>query len=168
MDSTLVYKGRVWNFHTPRGLRRVLGKTADPTWAPPEWHYVEEAKARGLQLARIPAKRPLKLADSSEIVVQDGEVGLVRPGEPFTPFAIGEGIIWNDTLYIPPLGTKQRQVVGELGRFRLDLGEGYLRHGTPHQASIGQLSSHGCIRLADDDIEWLYDNVPIGTRVFIR
>jgi lipoprotein-anchoring transpeptidase ErfK/SrfK len=27
--------------------------------------------------------------------------------------------------------------------------------------------THGCVRLADDDIEWLYENVPVGTKVYI-
>ena len=26
---------------------------------------------------------------------------------------------------------------------------------------------HGCIRLRDEDIEWLYENVPVGTKVYI-
>jgi L,D-transpeptidase YbiS len=40
-------------------------------------------------------------------------------------------------------------------------------HGTPHQDSIGQAATHGCIRLRDPDIEYLYRNVPQGTRVFL-
>jgi lipoprotein-anchoring transpeptidase ErfK/SrfK len=168
MDSTLTYEGKVWRFQTPRGIRRVIDKVADPKWAPPEWHYVEIANARNLRLVRLPAGRPYVLPDSSKIVVRDGDVGLVRPGEPFRPFAEGEEIIWDSTLYIPPLGTRQRRIAGELGRYRLDLGNGYLLHGTPHTESIGQPSSHGCLRLGDDDIEWLYENVPVGTPVVIR
>lgn len=168
MDSTLAYRGRTWDFHTPRGRRRVIRKVADPTWAPPEWHYVEIAQARGLKLAAVPVGRPITRADGSEIVVQDGDVGLVRAGIGFTPFAAGEEIIWQGTLYIPPLGTRQRMVTGELGRYRLDIGDGYLLHGTPYPESIGQPSSHGCIRLGDDDIAWLYANIPLGTPVEIH
>jgi hypothetical protein len=168
MDSTLAYQGRVWDFRTPRGRRRVIRKVADPTWAPPDWHYVEIAHARGLKLVKVPADRSLYLEDGSEMVVRDGDVGLVRPGVGFMPFAIGEEVIWEGTLYIPPLGTRQRVVAGELGRYRLDLGDGYLLHGTPHPESIGQPSSHGCIRVGDDDIEWLYTHVPLGTPVEIR
>jgi hypothetical protein len=146
----------------------VIRKVADPTWAPPDWHYVEIAQARGLKLAKVPADKSLYLADGSEMVVRDGDVGLVRPGVGFMPFTTGEEVIWDGTLYIPPLGTRQRIVVGELGRYRLDLGDGYLLHGTPHPESIGQPSSHGCIRVGDDDIEWLYTHVPVGTPVVIR
>ncbi|MDB4886950.1 MAG: ErfK/YbiS/YcfS/YnhG family protein [Gemmatimonadetes bacterium] len=168
MDSTLEYQGRVWDFHTPRGRRRVIRKVADPTWAPPDWHYVEMARARGLRLVEIPANRLLKIDDTTGIQVRRGEVGLVRPGTGFTPFAVGEEVIWDGVLYIPPLGTRQRAVAGELGRFRLDIGDGYLLHGTPYPDSIGQPSSHGCIRVGDDDIAWLYANIPVGTPVEIR
>ena len=166
MDSTLIYRGRVWNFRTPRGVRRVLGKEAEPVWVPPEWHYVEVARARGLRLVTLRRDRPVELDDGSRIVVQDDEVGLVRPDVPFTPFAHDEEVIWEGTLYVPPIGTKQRRVTGELGPFRLDLGDGYLLHGTPHAESIGEPSSHGCMRLGDDDITWLYERVPVGTPVY--
>jgi hypothetical protein len=112
MDSTLVYQGRVWRFRTPRGVRRVLGKAADPVWVPPEWHYIEVARARDLRLVRLRRDRPVLLGDTAQIVVQDDEVGLVRAGEPFTPFTADEEVIWDGTLYIPPVGTRQRQVSG--------------------------------------------------------
>ena len=98
--------------------------------------------------------------------MQGEDVGIIKPGEEFRPFALDEEVIWENTLYVPPLGTRQRRITGELGRFRLNMGDGYLLHGTPHTESIGEPSSHGCIRLGDDDIAWLYDNVPVGTRVF--
>jgi lipoprotein-anchoring transpeptidase ErfK/SrfK len=58
-------------------------------------------------------------------------------------------------------------VEGELGKYRLDLGEGYLLHGTPDKESIGFAATHGCVRLRDEDIEWLYTYVPVGTKVYI-
>ena len=166
MDSTLVYKGRVWRFRTPPGIRRVLGKESDPAWVPPEWHYVEVAHARGLELVTLRKNKPVVLPDSTQILVQGEDVGIIRPGEEFRPFALDEEVIWENTLYVPPLGTRQRRITGELGRFRLNMGDGYLLHGTPHTESIGEPSSHGCIRLGDDDIAWLYENVPVGTRVY--
>jgi L,D-transpeptidase ErfK/SrfK len=41
----------------------------------------------------------------------------------------------------------------------------YLIHGTNKPAGVGLRSSHGCIRLYPEDIEQLYDQVPIGTQV---
>ena len=71
-------------------------------------------------------------------------------------------------LFIPPLGTRNRRITGNLGRYALDLGRGYLIHGTTDQASIGAASTHGCIRVADDNLLWLFDNIPVGTRVVVR
>lgn len=42
---------------------------------------------------------------------------------------------------------------------------GYGIHGTNVETSVGTAASHGCIRLARDDILWLFDAVPLGTRV---
>jgi len=51
--------------------------------------------------------------------------------------------------------------------FALDLGDGYMIHGTPDEKSIGRAITHGCARLGDDDIKWLYEFIPDGTPVFI-
>jgi lipoprotein-anchoring transpeptidase ErfK/SrfK len=40
-------------------------------------------------------------------------------------------------------------------------------HGTPDAASIGYSASHGCIRMRISDAEWLFQNVKVGTPVFI-
>ncbi len=43
----------------------------------------------------------------------------------------------------------------------------YLIHGTNRPAGIGVRGTHGCIRLFPEDIQSLYDLVPIGTQVRI-
>jgi lipoprotein-anchoring transpeptidase ErfK/SrfK len=40
-------------------------------------------------------------------------------------------------------------------------------HGTPDAASLGYSASHGCIRMAIPDAEWLFEHVHVGTPVFI-
>jgi lipoprotein-anchoring transpeptidase ErfK/SrfK len=40
-------------------------------------------------------------------------------------------------------------------------------HGTPDAASIGYSASHGCIRMRVWEAEWLFDQVEVGTPVFI-
>lgn len=40
-------------------------------------------------------------------------------------------------------------------------------HGTPDAASIGYSASHGCIRMRIPDAEWLFEQVRVGTPVFI-
>lgn len=64
--------------------------------------------------------------------------------------------------YIPPgprnpLGTRA---------LRLDRGA-LVIHGTPQPWTVGQRSSHGCIRMGRADIEKLFDLVPENTPVFI-
>ena len=49
---------------------------------------------------------------------------------------------------------------------RIDTSE-YLLHGTNKRFGIGMRASSGCIRLYDNDIEWLYNNVPEGTPIRI-
>ncbi|MCZ6888785.1 MAG: L,D-transpeptidase family protein [Gammaproteobacteria bacterium] len=44
---------------------------------------------------------------------------------------------------------------------------GYLIHGTNMPAGVGMRVTHGCIRMFPEDIEALYDNVPVGTPVRI-
>jgi lipoprotein-anchoring transpeptidase ErfK/SrfK len=40
-------------------------------------------------------------------------------------------------------------------------------HDNPWPELLGQAVSHGCVRLSDDDIEFLRSRVPLGTPVKI-
>ncbi len=40
-------------------------------------------------------------------------------------------------------------------------------HGTPDAASIGYSASHGCVRMRVSEAEWLFDNLDVGTPIFI-
>jgi len=166
-DETLEYAGRSWRFETPRGVRTVIDKKENPVWIPPEWHYAEVAQEHGLKLAAmIPGKTVL--SDGRVLDVRDDQVGVVdgKSGE-FAYLPTDEEVIFDGTLFIPPIGTLNRRIEGELGRHMLDTGNGFLLHGTPDKASIGTAATHGCIRLRDADIAWLYDMIPVGTRVYI-
>ncbi len=168
LNTTLSYGGRSWRFETPRGVRRVLGKEKDPVWRPPDWHFAEVALENDLKLRTVSRGQTIYLRDGTKLKVVGEEVGIIAPGsKEFQPLVLDEHIVFDNTLFIPPLDTKQRQVQGELGLYRLFLGDGFLLHGTPYAASIGSSATHGCVRLADADIEWLYDNVPVGTKVYI-
>lgn len=105
--------GRKWEFVTPRGEFRVIGKGVNPKWRKPDWAYVEA-------------------------------------GEP-----------------VPPPEDPSRLVEGELGGYVLNLGDGYLIHGTKREELLGRPASHGCVRMGADDLEKLYKTVPTGTRVVI-
>jgi len=165
---TLDYAGRSWTFRTPRGRHQVLRKAADPVWTPPEWAYAEVAAEYGLKLERLATGHEVPLRDGSRLVVRDTLVGVIMPGSrEFAALPTDEHIVFDNTLFIPPYGTANRRVAGELGRYALDLGDGYMIHGTPNPSSIGRAITHGCIRLADSDIAWLYEIVPEGTPVYI-
>ncbi len=43
----------------------------------------------------------------------------------------------------------------------------YAIHGTSREGTIGTYESNGCIRMHDRDIQWLYERVPVRTRVVI-
>lgn len=52
------------------------------------------------------------------------------------------------------------------GKYALRLGTSeYLIHGSNKRFGIGMRASSGCIRMYDDDIKWLYDNIPLKTKV---
>jgi L,D-transpeptidase YbiS len=52
-----------------------------------------------------------------------------------------------------------------MGLYALYIGRLYAIHGTNANFGIGLRVSHGCVRLRNDDIKFLFDNVPVGTRV---
>ena len=113
--GTLVDKqtGRRWEFVTPRGEFRVIGKAENPEWTKPDWAYVE-------------AKEP-----------------------------------------IPPSEDPGRKKAGELGASVLNLGDGYLIHGTLREDLLGRPASHGCVRLGAADLKKLYETVPANAKVYI-
>jgi hypothetical protein len=164
----LTYAGRRWRFATPRGTLRVLGKRTDPVWSPPDWHYAEVAQTHALRLRRL-TLAGARLDDGRRIEIRDSVVGLVLPDDTtFLPLPVDEHIVFESTLYIPPIGTHNRRLQGELGKYALDLGNGYLLHGTADQRSIGTATTHGCIRLPDEELAWLYRHIPVGATVHVR
>lgn len=161
--------GNKWKFETPRGRLVVESKETEPMWVPPDWHYVEMAKKKGYGLVHLVRGQPIKLADGSVITVEGNEVVRKAPDGQTIPFDVAEGreIVVNKNMIIPPFGTTQRKYSGVLGTNRLNLGDGYALHGTDVPSSIGTSVSHGCVRLRNEDIETLYQMVPVGTPVYI-
>ena len=54
------------------------------------------------------------------------------------------------------------------GKYALRIGTSeYLIHGTNKRFGIGMRASSGCIRMYANDIEWLYNNVAVGTAIRI-
>jgi lipoprotein-anchoring transpeptidase ErfK/SrfK len=149
------FGGRTWRFTTPRGQLRVKAKRSDPIWVPPDWHYAEAAREHGLELKKL-SSSGTRLGDGRTLVIRDSVVGVLESDGRYEALPTDEHIVFDGTLFIPPVGTINRQLHGELGDYALDLGNGYLLHGTPDPDSIGTATTHGCIRLSDEDLAWLF------------
>lgn len=68
---------------------------------------------------------------------------------------------------IPGPQAAERFEEGFLGRYGLYFGNGYLIHGTLFQRFLGQSVTHGCVRLGDADLEKVFQNSKVGTKIFI-
>jgi hypothetical protein len=144
---TIVMGGKTQRFQTPRGRMSITHKELDPIWVPPDWYYHKVAQAQGLRVVDM-SNAP------RDALTQRG-------------FAPGKDPVSDGAIYIPPYGSPQRRYTGILGAAKLELQDGYYFHGTNNEASIGTAASAGCIRLLRADVLWMYENVPVGTPVFI-
>lgn len=169
MGEDFEYEGRRFRFETPTGQRRVLAKEPNPIWTPPDWHYMEKAAARNLELVRLSRDDKVELADGTFLMVQGDQVGRLNQFGNFWPITPGIEIVFDGRIFIPPFGTAQRGVPDALGPYKLDMGDGYLIHGTHiyNEDSIGEAVSHGCVRMVNQDLDRLYAIVDRGTPVFI-
>ena len=66
-----------------------------------------------------------------------------------------------------PRSLEERLAPAELGAFAMDIGDGYLIHGTLYTRALGLSITHGCVRLGDQDLQTVYGKVRIGTPVYI-
>jgi len=70
-------------------------------------------------------------------------------------------------LPIPSANHPSRYEAGVLGDYKLSLGSGYLIHGTLYKRFLGMPVTHGCVRLNDDDLEFVYKTLSIGSKVIM-
>jgi hypothetical protein len=158
-----------YKFDTPRGRLTVLSKDAGPVWVPPDWHYLELAKTRNLGVIMLHRGQQVPAGNGAVITVDSNDVVTRYRDGRTVPFESAEGkeIVVDSSIIVPPYGTNQRKYRGTLGGHRLNLGDGYALHGTDDPKSVGQAVSHGCVRLRNEDIDYLYGIVPVGTPVYI-
>ncbi len=170
MNQGFEFAGKQFYFSTPRGTRKVLRKEADPVWTVPEWHYYERARHQDLEVVHLTRDSRVDLSDGTVLVVRGDEVGRINHFGNFWPFTPGNEIIFDGKVFVPPLHTQQRRVPDALGPYKLDMGNGYLIHGTHiyNAESVGRAVSHGCVRMSNEDLERLYWMVEPGTTVVIR
>jgi lipoprotein-anchoring transpeptidase ErfK/SrfK len=70
-------------------------------------------------------------------------------------------------LPIPPPGDASRFESGTLGAYKLEIGDGFMIHGTIYKRFMGLSVTHGCVRLGDEDLEVVYHTLVIGSKVYI-
>lgn len=180
----LAVDGKTLVFETPIGKLHIKSKEENPVWVPPDWHYVELARKENLRVVRL--ERGASVDVSSGASPRDEGVwswfGGGKPGPVLRvkgntvvkdyggyqqELPPGETIYAGGAIVIPPIGTPQRKYDKVLGRYRLNLGDGYAIHGTQETSKLGQSVSHGCVRVGDADIEQLYQMTRVGDEVII-
>lgn len=70
-------------------------------------------------------------------------------------------------LPVPSARSADRIEYNTLGDYALELGDGYMLHGTLYQRFLGLPVTHGCVRLGDEDLEVIYHTLVKGSNVFI-
>lgn len=70
-------------------------------------------------------------------------------------------------LPVPSANHSSRFEYGVLGDYSLGIGDGYLIHGTLYQRFLGLPVTHGCVRLNDANLELVYHNLSLGSKVYI-
>ncbi|HEV7573195.1 MAG TPA: L,D-transpeptidase [Thermoanaerobaculia bacterium] len=189
--TTLAVDGKTVVFDTPIGKLHIISKDENPQWVPPDWHYVEEARKNGMRVVRLNPGQSIdkrtgqpatsapsqgvwswfggssNTASNPMLKVQGDTVVEVAPDGSQRELDPGKTIVAGDAVVIPPVNTKQRHYDKVLGKFRLEMGNGYGIHGTDEPDKLGQSVSHGCVRLGDTDIEKLYQIANVGDTVII-
>ena len=66
-----------------------------------------------------------------------------------------------------PKNKDDRVVSGELGDYALGFGSGYFLHGTLYTRLLGRNVTHGCVRIGDEDLKFLFKSASIGTKIYI-
>lgn len=184
--TALAVDGKTLVFETPIGKFQIKAKETDPQWVPPDWHYVEEARKNGMRVVHLnpgqaidastgqPSSGPrsgfwswLQGDRSGPVLRVKGDTVVKDYGDHAEALPPGTMITAGDAVVIPPVNTVQRHFDHVLGKYRLELGDGYGIHGTDEPDKLGQSVSHGCVRLGDDDIAKLYAMANVGDEVII-
>jgi hypothetical protein len=113
--------------------------------------------------------RDLELAKTYTVAV--GAEGLETPEGTYEIQAMEEEPTW----YVPEsdwAGALAGQVIppgpdNPIKARWMAIFEGAGIHGTEETASLGSAASHGCVRMAIPDVEELYEEVEVGTPIFI-
>lgn len=67
----------------------------------------------------------------------------------------------------PPVNELQRWERGALGQYALGFGGSYFIHGTLYSRLLGENVTHGCVRLGQEALARLVEQVEVGTKIYI-
>jgi hypothetical protein len=184
--TTLAADGKTFVFDTPIGKLHIISKEENPIWVPPDWHYLEQARKNGMRVVHLNPGDTLDArtgqpagtrntgvwswlggGTSNPVLKVKGDTVVEVDSNDERELPPGTLITAGDAVVIPPVNTKQRHFDKVLGKYRLELGDGYGIHGTDEPDKLGQSVSHGCVRLGDADIERLYQVANVGDEVII-
>jgi len=70
-------------------------------------------------------------------------------------------------LPIPSIYSPKRYIPNVLGDYALGFGDGYLVHGTLYKRFLGLPVTHGCVRLDDDDMQFVFNTLTHGSKIYI-
>ena len=118
-------------------------------------------------IVSIPDRKLALLEDGDVLKVYDVAVGAEKSPSPTGDFTIVNRLE-NPTYYRPGV-VIEAGANNPLGTRWMGLSmKGFGIHGTNQPQSIGKAASHGCIRMAQEDLEELFTLVHVGEGVSIR
>lgn len=141
----------------------------------PDWHILPDTAHSGLVLNTGELRVYYFPSDGSApktVPIGIGREGLTTPLGTTTIVSKTKDPSWRPTPRMRQEDPKLPAVVeggdpdNPLGAYALYLGwPSYRMHGTNHEKAIGRRASSGCIRMYKADITWMYEHVPVGTKV---
>jgi len=113
-------------------------------------------------------KNELLIAGNKRIVFKTPKgIFTVKNKQQARPWVKPDWAYIEDGLPIPSARSADRIDYSTLGDYALEIGNGYMLHGTLYQRFLGLPVTHGCVRLGDKDLEVIYNTLSKGSKVFI-
>ena len=129
-----------------------VGSLSGSNQTPAGLHIIAEKHGDGLQIGAILKSRKAT-----------GEIARIYTD----PVDVKEDHVTTRILWLKGLEPGVNQGTDDKGHV-VDSYKRYIYiHGTPEEGLLGQPASHGCLRMANDEVMALYDQIAVGTPVLI-
>ena len=113
-------------------------------------------------------KNELLIAGKKRIVFKTPKgMFTVKNKQQARPWVKPDWAFIEEGLPVPSARSAERIDYNTLGDYALEIGDGYMLHGTLYQRFLGLPVTHGCVRLGDKDLELIYNTLSKGSKVFI-